>query len=172
MSSAVEEIDYLEEAHGPGITEIPAELELGAAPEEDRPEPEVLPPGWDQATIEKFLEGAGAGIHMVAGKGERDWLMTEQDLRRIGEPLTRICNRYEAVINLSGFADPLLVAHGLALYGWRSTLEAKRAQRDAEEEVPQGPTWEHGPPEEEAVAPAPSPEDLHQPGYFNGQEDQ
>jgi hypothetical protein len=148
MAGATIDIDYLEEGAGPGIAEIPEDLELrGAAEEEEAAAAqgaEVLP-GWDQATIEQFLRGTGAGIHMLAGRAENDWLMTEKDLERIAPPLTRICNRYEAVLKLSPMADPLLAAHGFGLWGWRSALEAKRAQRDAEEAEPAGPGYERGP---------------------------
>lgn len=144
------EIDYVEDAGGPGI------LDLGEAPPPPRggelaetTQPQIYP-GWDQDAIEQFLRGTGAGIHMLAGRAEKDWLMTEKDLERIAPPLTRICNRYEVTLRLSPIADPLLVAHGFALYGWRSALEAKRAQFDAEEEedLAPGAGYEHGPAEE------------------------
>jgi hypothetical protein len=38
------------------------------------------------------------------------------------------------VLQLAPVADPLVVAHGMTLYAWRSTLERKRALRDAEQE--------------------------------------
>jgi hypothetical protein len=81
-------------------------------------------------------------LHMLAGVAEKDWLMTVADLDRIAPPLTRIANRYEPALRLSPLADPLLVAHGFALYGWRSALERKRALRDAEEQEPAGDGYE------------------------------
>jgi hypothetical protein len=142
-AGAVEEVDYLEEG-GPGIPDI-----SGAPlvpPPRAAQEAEPPPPGWDQETIETFLRGTGSGIHMLIGQAERDWLLLEEDLRRIAPPLTRICNRWEPALRLSPLADPLLVAHGFALYGWRSALEAKRAQRDAEEAASTGPGYEEEPP--------------------------
>jgi hypothetical protein len=139
------DIDYVEGNGGPGI------LDLGDAPapavgeELDAATQAPIYPGWDEKTIEQFVRGTGAGIHMLAGRAEKDWVMTEKDLERIVPPLTRICNRYEPTLRLSPIADPLLVAHGFALYGWRSALEAKRAQRDAEEEAQAGPGYERGP---------------------------
>lgn len=125
------ELDYVEE-RGPGVLELPAAL----AQEQLEPEgqPTETLPGWEQETVEQFLRGTGAGLHMLAGVAEKDWLMTKADLDRIAPPLTRIANRYEPALRLSPLADPLLVAHGFALYGWRSALERKRALRDTEEE--------------------------------------
>jgi hypothetical protein len=134
------ELDYVEE-HGPGIPELPAGPPI-AQDEPEQPVDERALPGWEQETIEQFLRGTGAGLHMLAGVGERDWLMTQADLERIAPPLTRIANRYEPALRLSPIADPLLVAHGFALYGWRSALERKRAQRDGEEAEPRGDGYE------------------------------
>src|SRR5438552_7326064 len=117
----VDEIDYLEDS-GPGIPDLP-QTPAPALPPGAEPAPAAGPPGWEQDTIETFLQGTGAGIHMLIGQTERDWLMTEADLKRIAPPLTRICNRWEPALRLSPAADPLLVAHGFALYGWRSALE-------------------------------------------------
>jgi hypothetical protein len=134
------EIDYVE-GPGPGIPELPP-----GAPVDEQFAAEQQPidalPGWEQETVEQFLRGAGAGLHMLAGVCERDWLMTQADLERIAPPLTRIANRYEPVLRLSPMADPLLVAHGFALYGWRSALERKRALRDLQDELAGGDGYE------------------------------
>ena len=132
---SVQELDYVEGA-GPGIPELSGAPPGGVPPSPPGLEhPDLERPKWDQETIEQFLRGTGAGIHMLAGVSERDWLMTEKDLERIGPPLTRICNRYEPVLKLAPVADPLLVAHGFGLYGWRSALERQRALRDMREET-------------------------------------
>jgi hypothetical protein len=129
----VPDIDYLEDEPAAGIAEIPADAEQppSAAGEVEPP----LQIGWDEKTVATFLQGTGAGVHMLIGQTEEDWLMTSKDLERIAPPLTRICNRWEPALRLAPVADPLLVAHGFALYGWRSALEMKRAQRDAEAEA-------------------------------------
>jgi hypothetical protein len=134
------ELDYVEES-GPGVVDLsqaPAEEQVPA----DGMVVEAPPQLWEQETIEKFLQGTGVGLHMLAGAGEKDWLMTKADLERIAPPLTRIANRYEPLARLSPYGDPLLVAHGFALYGWRSALERKRAMRDAEEEAGPGDGYE------------------------------
>lgn len=127
-----EEVDYVEQA-GPGILELPE----GEAAEEQQQalQGEVLEelPRWEQAAVEQFLMGTGSGLHYMFGVAERDWAMTKTDLERIAPALTRICNRYEPVARLAPIADPLLVAHGLVLYAWRSELERVRALRDREE---------------------------------------
>jgi hypothetical protein len=134
MPAAVEEIDYLEDVRGPGIADLPEHVDR---PPETDVGGEQVPqyPGWDLETVATFLQGTGSGIHMLIGQTERDWLMTKKDLERIAPPLTRIANRWEPALRLSPVADPLLVAHGFALYGWRSALERKRALRDQEEEL-------------------------------------
>jgi hypothetical protein len=130
------EVEYIEE-RGPGIPELPSDVQLGGAP---APEP-VAPvyPGWEEQTVEQFLLGFGAGVHMLIGQAESDWLMTRKDLERIAPPMTRIANRWEPALRLSPYADPLLVAHGMALYGWRSALERARALRDRQEQAEASP---------------------------------
>jgi hypothetical protein len=135
------EIDYLEES-GPGITELP-QLPAGGPPPPGG-EPEVAAyPGWQKEQIEQFLRGTGAGIHWMIGAGEADWLFVQEDLDRIGPPLTRIMNTWEPAVRLSPLADPLLLIHGLALYCWRSALEMTRAKRDAAEELLEGEPRAH-----------------------------
>jgi hypothetical protein len=138
-----EAIDYLERTGGPGITELPDRIDpldlpgaedAGAAGGEGEPS---LFPGWEQGTVEQFLRGGGAGIHMLIGAGEKDWLLTKQDLDRIAPPLTRIANRWEPALRLSPFADPILLSYGVVLYAWRSALERQRALRDRAELEPE-----------------------------------
>jgi hypothetical protein len=134
---SVEELQYVEE-HGPGIAELPDGAEL--PPEDLDGAPELrLYPGWELGTVEQFLKGTGAGLHFMIGAAENDWRMTEEDLERMAPPLTRIMNRWEPALRLSPVADPMLFAHGAFLYAWRSMLERKRANYDAEREEQQGP---------------------------------
>jgi hypothetical protein len=162
------EIDYLEET-GPGIVELPenAGQPPAALPEEIPPD---MRPKWDADTIDTFLQGTGAGIHMLIGQTEKDWLMTKKDLERIGPPLTRLCNRWEPALALAPVADPLLVAHGFALYGWRSALERKRAIRDAEEELDTPAAGYQRTPEAKPAEPEVDLEDLdeHEPYFPEG----
>ncbi len=133
------DIDYVEEA-GPGIPERPELPPATVAGEQAAAAAAGAAeyPGWQQETIEQFLLGTGEGVHFLIGQAERDWQMTKKDLERIAPPLTRICNRWEPALRLSPAADPLLLAHGFALYAWRSVLEAERAKRDREAEEDSG----------------------------------
>ena len=75
--SAVLELEYTE-GGGPGIVELPADVQFGGEPAPD--DQQALPgeyPGWEQETVEQFLMGLGAGVHMMIGAAEKDWLMTQ-----------------------------------------------------------------------------------------------
>jgi hypothetical protein len=133
-AGAFDEIDYVEQ-RGPGIPEITAPPALPAGELDQQPEPASIYPGWEPETVEQFLSGTGHGLHLLIGAGEKDWLMTRTDLDRIAPPLTRILNRYEPSLRASVYADPLLVAHGLGLYGWRSALQRQAALRARAEQA-------------------------------------
>ncbi len=126
----IQEVDYVAEA-GPGIPELPP----GEPVVEQLATEDQTPayPGWEEETVEQFLKGTGAGLHLLLGAGETDWYMTRTDLDRIAPPLTRILNRYEPSLRASEYADPLLVAHGFGLYGWRSVLAQRQAVRRREQ---------------------------------------
>jgi len=163
VSRGVAELDYTE-GTGPGIPDLsqPPPRASGAPPPREPPAPSeqerqqelAALPGWEQGTVEQFLKGTGAGVHMLVGVADSDWLLTEKDLERIAPPLTRILNRYEPAVRVSPYADPLLVAHGFGLYGWRSALERQRALRDARREAEAGDGYVR---REPAPAPAPAP---------------
>jgi hypothetical protein len=131
--STLEAIDYTE-GGGPGVLELPSEIP-GVNQEQ---EPEVLGPGdypgWEQEHFETVLLGIGSGVHMLIGQGETDFLMTQEDLRRIAPPMCRIANRWEPALRASVYADPILVGYGLTVWAWRGALERARAIRDREED--------------------------------------
>lgn len=162
MSAPEEELDSYVETQGPGIPELPQ----GATDEQLtglRGDVQVpLYPGWEEDTVREFLLGAGAGLHLMLSdaEAERSWLMTQEDLRRIAPPLTRIANRWEPALRLSPYADPFLVAKGLALYGWRSALEDARARRDRQLTGAQGDGY---------ARPAPAPSAAQ--GAAGGEQD-
>jgi hypothetical protein len=82
--------------------------------------------------VRAFLFTAGDGLHAAFGVGDHDWLMTMRDLDRIGPPLTRIVNRYEATKIVAGFSDEAAVVMGFGLWGWRSVLERVAIIREQE----------------------------------------
>ncbi len=127
-------LEYVE-GDGPGVRELPqltvedlAQAQQQAAGQPAAPEY----PGWELEHIETFLLGAGSGIHLLIGVGERDWEMTKADLERIAPPMQRIANRWQPALRASAYADPFMVAYGVTLWAWRSALERARALKDLE----------------------------------------
>lgn len=129
------EIDYLENGSGPGITELPSSIERPPA-EGERGVVLDAPPGWEREHIEAMLKGIGAGVHLLLGQNEREWLMTKEDLERMAPPATRIANRWEPSRRASEYADPLLFSYGAVLYAWRNALTMKRRQKDQRAAAP------------------------------------
>jgi hypothetical protein len=139
-----DEVDYVE-GPGPGIADLSQEPD--EQPTQEIAQVELEPaPRWEQETIEQLLLGTGSGLHYMVGVGERDWSMTQTDLKRIAPPLTRICNRYEGIMRYAPMADPLLVAHGVVLYAWRSELERQRVLKDRKDAVQGDARYEASPP--------------------------
>lgn len=121
---------YVDDA-GPGFDESTP------PPEEPTPEHGALGPladEWQEQQVGDWLRNAGALAHAAIGVADNDWTMTESDLERIGAPLTRILNRYQPARAVAGYSDPLAVAAGFGLYGWRSALERTQALKLAEGE--------------------------------------
>ncbi len=130
-----ETISYTE-PHTGAIPEIPPEL---AAASEAEAEVEVLDgaveqPSWLEESVRDHLSLMGSGLHMIFG-GESDtaYRMSEEDLRRIAPPLTRILNRHESLAQFGVISDPLLLAEGSVLYVGRSMLQVRAAKMEAQE---------------------------------------
>lgn len=139
------EIDYLEsDGPGPGVTELPSAIE---APPGDQRAGEmavdVALPGFELEHIEAFLKGTGAGIHLLLGQNDREWLMTKADLERMAPPLERIANRWEPALRLSPYADPLVFTYGAVLYVWRNALAMQRRKKDQAANAPGGAVYEY-----------------------------
>ena len=152
------EIDYLENGTGPGITELPSGIERPAA---EPPAGVVIdaPPGWEQDHIEQMLKGVGAGVHLLLGQNEREWLMTKEDLERMAAPATRIANRWQPALALSPYADPVLFSYGAVLYVWRNALAMERRKKDQRAAEPAaGPQYDYG-----AEEPQPDVQDAGEP---------
>ncbi len=126
------EIDYLEQGPGPGVTELPSDVqEPPASSRLGVEEGELaLYPGWNPQQIDAALKGFGAGVHMLIGQTERDWLMTKEDLERMTPPLVSMLNRWEPSLKLSPLADPILFTYGAVLYVWRNALIDARARKE------------------------------------------
>lgn len=130
----VEVISYLEDepASAPSTGAADAGVELA-------PPPATADVEWLEENIRGHLELFGEGLHGVFGRAEKDWLMTQKDLDRIGGPLTRILNRYDATRAIAAASDPIALAAGTGTYAVRSVLQARAAdmarREDAEQEL-------------------------------------
>lgn len=100
-------------AFDPRAAPAPPTVEL------DEPEPD----GWDVERIREGLELAGETAHWLFNGGPEDeetWLMTQQDLRAIAPPLTRVLNRYDATRAAAAAGDEALLTAALVRYGARN----------------------------------------------------
>ena len=138
-------IDYLEsDGPGPGITDLPSAIEQPPAGERvGAMAVDVELPGFQLEHVESFLKGTGAGIHLLLGQNEREWLMTKADLERMAPPLERIANRWEPALRLSPYADPLLFTYGSVLYVWRNALAVQRRKKDQAAKAAAGAHYEY-----------------------------
>jgi len=135
-----------------------------------------VPLEWDPAIVRDALELQGSLLHQAAGRGERDWIYTAQELRAIAPPLTRILNRYDTTRAAAAQADELAVLFGLGGYTIRSINESRRAlaagrpQRNASTPPPPGtppepPTASATPSSPIAMASVPPDPELETPDF-------
>ena len=102
------------------------------APEAPVLEPEDEPlvaDGWQEETIKSLLVTQGNVTHMVFNAGPEDtdtWKHTQDDLRAIAPPLTRILNRYDASRAAAAAGDEIALIAGLAAYGGRNYTKRRR----------------------------------------------
>lgn len=141
-----ETISYAEPHGQRAIAELPEhvpgpdEIELG--------QPVVLEQDWIEESVGEHLVMVGEGLHMMLGGAhDESWKMSEDDLRRIAPPLTRILNRYDPTRAASAASDPILLTWGTGLYAYRSVLQerAARMERREREELGRDPLegrWE------------------------------
>jgi len=115
---------------------------------------------WEEEAIGSLLQLKGRVMHAGLGVAEEDWLYTELDLAAICPPLTRICNRYPAIRQYAGFADPITLVTAFGAYATRSMLERREEliRRASEEtEVTIAPAEDAPVPEATPSVPAPPP---------------
>jgi hypothetical protein len=93
---------------------------------------------WEESTIRDGLVMQGEALHGLiewrAGlQGTELWLHTDEDLRAIAPPLTRILNRYDVTRAAAAAGDEALLAAAVIRYGTRNVLRTRRAiaARDA-----------------------------------------
>lgn len=114
----------------PAAPEVQLEDELVAEPE-----------GWREETIRNLLETQGRATHALLRVGPADtetWKHTEDDLRSIAPPLTRMLNRYDATRAAAAAGDEIALGAALATYGARNYSKRRRllAQLHAQEPEP------------------------------------
>ena len=151
MGDGPEPLSYVE-SRGPGVTELPT-VEPGDRPPIAGEVLEAEHPGWDREQIDLVLKGIGEGLHQLWGNGEDDFQMTKVDLERMGAPLHRMANRYEPLVRLSDYADPVMFTYGATMYAWRNALKRHRAILDERAgRTPRGAGYERGPAEPDVDA--------------------
>jgi hypothetical protein len=137
------------------------------AEQRDELDGEELVEEWQREQVEAWLTNGGDLLHAAVGLGEHEWVMTQTDLRRIAPSATRILNRYQPTRAVAAFSDPMALAMGFGLYGWRSGLE-RVAELKARKERAEGqvtatgqgaPIVQSPPPAPQPGPPAPAVED-------------
>jgi len=100
----------------------------------EAPEPEISPEqealeGWSEDTIRSLLTVQGNATHALLRVGPDDadtWKHTEDDLRAIAPPLTRILNRYDATRAAAAAGDEIALGAALAAYGAKNYTRRRR----------------------------------------------
>jgi hypothetical protein len=122
-----------------------------------------LDEGWLEEQIRDLLVTQGSATNWLLRITPDDdsWIHTQEDLRSIAPPLTRILNRYDATRAAAAAGDEVALGAALFNYAARNYTKRRRiiARLQAIEEpvsgVPAGDYVPHGAP---APAPAPGPE--------------
>lgn len=125
----------------------------GAGPEfdpelaPDAPQPEEILPelaaeadeGWLEQQVRDLLitQGSATNFFFRLSPDDDTWKHTEEDLRAIASPLTRILNRYDATRAAAAAGDEIALGTALFNYGARNYTQRRRLIRYlAEQEVP------------------------------------
>jgi hypothetical protein len=91
---------------------------------------EILPEGWEIETVRSLLVTQGQITHLVLRVGdagdETTWRHTEDDLRAIAPPLTRMLNRYDATRAAAAAGDEISLVAGLTTYATRNYIARRR----------------------------------------------
>ncbi|HEV3136167.1 MAG TPA: hypothetical protein VG348_15870 [Acidimicrobiia bacterium] len=92
----------------------------------DAGEPVVEDVGWTREKIATKLQIQGALTHKAIGRGQTDFLWTEQEIRAVAPGLASILNRFPTTRAAAGVSDELDVVFGLGGYIARSVNERRR----------------------------------------------
>ncbi len=84
--------------------------------------------GWKEDTIKDLLLTQGNVTNYLLRLGDDDdtWKQTEEDLRAISRPLTRILNRYDATRAAAAAGDEIALGAAITAYGTRNYARRRR----------------------------------------------
>jgi hypothetical protein len=87
--------------------------------------------GWKESTIKELLATQGELVHFLLRVGDDEldpdsWKHTQEDLRRIAPPLTRMLNRYDVTKAAAVAGDEASLAAALAAYGGKNYIQRRR----------------------------------------------
>lgn len=102
----------------PGDPEMELEDELAVADE-----------GWSEQTVKEILIAQGEVTHALFKAGPNDdetWKHTEDDLRRIAPPATRILNRYDVTRAAAVVGDEASLVIAVTTYATRNYVKRRR----------------------------------------------
>lgn len=86
------------------------------------------PEGWEEQTIQDLLVTQGNVTNWVLRLDANDdtWKHTQDDLRSIARPLTRILNRYDATRAAAAAGDEIALVAAVSAYGARNYTHRRR----------------------------------------------
>ncbi|MGI8412664.1 MAG: hypothetical protein ACR2QA_09255 [Solirubrobacteraceae bacterium] len=104
--------------HAPSAPEVELEGELAL----------VAAEGWQEQTIKDLLVTQGNVTNWVLRLAPDDdtWKQTEEDLRAIAGPMTRILNRYDATRAAAAAGDEIALVAAVSAYGARNYTHRRR----------------------------------------------
>lgn len=124
-----------------------------SAPEPPPLEPEtaeLIAAAWEESQVREFLTMQGQVTHAVLRVGPDDtesWIHTEQDLKAIAPPLTRILNRYDATRAAAAAGDELVLIAAVGRYGARNYVRRRRLLAEQANAGPVPVTGREAPPD-------------------------
>lgn len=155
------------DADGFGVEDAGPDFDPDLSPE--APEPLEIAPelvadaqeGWLEQQVKDLLitQGNASNWLFRLGPDDETWKHTEDDLRAIAGPLTRILNRYDATRAAAAAGDEIALGSAVFNYAARNYTQRRRLLRYlAEQQVPVS-----GVPAPEGTGPPPEPDDYEPP---------
>jgi ABC-type Fe3+ transport system substrate-binding protein len=94
--------------------------------------------GWTESQIRDllFTQGSATNFFFRLDPEDDTWKHTEDDLKAIAPPLTRILNRYDATRAAAAAGDEIALGTALFNYGARNVTKRRRLIRQLNVQVP------------------------------------